>query len=137
MGLQLDRSGFPPGQVFSHDPLASYVRFDYRLTDNVTPYAMYDRFVFERDDPSGDATSAGFGGAIPDHYFYQRDLTVGAHWAINSNWNLMGEYQYSEGTTLLSLLENPNLSGQNPSAGGPVGGVKYWTMAAVMVGYNF
>lgn len=137
MSLELDRSGFPAGQVFSHDPLAGYIRFDYRLNEHVTPYAIYDRFVFERDDPSGDATSAGFGGAIPAHYFYQRDLTLGAHWAISSNWNLFGEYHYVEGTTLLSLLENPNLNGQTPSASGPIGGEKYWTMAAIMIGYNF
>lgn len=134
---ELDRSGFDSNPRGSHSLASGYIRADYRITDSVTPFITYEHYVYDRDDPNGTGVEAATGGFLPAHYLYQRDLTIGSSWEIDQRWYFAAEYHYVVGTSLLSVLDNPNLGGAGTAADGPVGGHKYWTMATAMISYRF
>ena len=124
----IDWTGFS-GSVFSGFQTVGesyYVQVAGQFFDTLTPTIRYEEGVFDRSDPSGARVSQRTLSLVPASAGFSKIWTAGVRWDWSDDWALMAEYQWHNGTHILSTREN---------AGQPVR--EDWELFAVTLSYRF
>ena len=93
----------------------AYVQSRYKLNDELTLLARYERFYSDRKDKKGkklEEESGARGDLIPGYFAYNRDTTLGLSYDISSNLRLRFEYHWFQGAGRLTpvVLPNPQMN---------------------------
>jgi hypothetical protein len=96
-------------EVFGADILGGrsqggYVQLCYHLLDQVGMSVMYDVFYADKQDHDGSSLVAQ---GQPDYLGWRKDLGVGLHWEVNSQWLVKAEYHEVDGAALQLTIFNP------------------------------
>ncbi len=71
-----------------------YVMASYMIGDRLTFTALYDRFITNKGDTTGQSSMAQ---GLPDYYGWQKDLAFGLRFDINFNWTFKIEWHKIDG----------------------------------------
>jgi len=116
--------------LHSKDPVGQgmYVQSRYKISNELTFLARYERFYSDRDDKNGERLEEESGGLIPAYFAYHRDTTVGLSYDFSSNLRLRFEYHWFQGAGRLTpvVLPNPQVNDS-----------KNWQLWAVQLMYWF
>ena len=96
-------------EVFGTDILGGrsqggYVQLCYHLLDQVGMSVMYDVFYADKQDHDGSSLVAQ---GQPDYLGWRKDLGVGLHWEVSSQWLVKAEYHEVDGAALQLTIFNP------------------------------
>ena len=81
-----------------------YVQLCYHFLDRFGASLLYDVFYADKDDHDGSSFAAQ---GQPDFLGWRKDLGVGLHWEINSQWLIKAEYHMVDGAALQLPIFNP------------------------------
>ncbi|MBU4263425.1 MAG: OprO/OprP family phosphate-selective porin [Proteobacteria bacterium] len=81
-----------------------YVQLCYHLLDQLGASVLYDVFYADKYDRDGSSFVAQ---GQPDFLGWRKDLGVGLHWEINSQWLIKAEYHMVDGAALQLPIFNP------------------------------
>ena len=101
-----------------------YLQGDYRVSSDWGVLMRYEEGHFDKHDRDGSDVEVP--GTVPYNH-YARILTVGLLWEPTENLLMRAEYTRSDGTMILSNLENPN----------PMATERIWNMFAFLFSYSF
>ncbi len=104
-----------------------YLQGTYRIRSNLEFMACYEEGVADRDDRDGSDFAGVTGGLVPAHAMFSKIVTVGLRWDPTPNLMLRAQYQWNQGTLVLSQLENPDFPRQR----------EYWNLLALQVAFRF
>jgi hypothetical protein len=104
-----------------------YGQISYRLNPQVELVGRYEEGFTDRHDRDGRRLAQSSGGFISSNYGFSKILTAGIRWDINAHWMVRADYQYHNGTMILSTLENTN----------PQTVQQYWNLFAVQAAFRF
>jgi hypothetical protein len=99
-----------------------YIQLCYHLLEQVGMSVMYDVFYADKRDRDGDSFVAQ---GQPDFLGWRKDLGVGLHWEVNSQWLLKAEYHEVDGAALQLTIFNPE------------GVERNWSYFVLKASYNF
>lgn len=97
-----------------------------QLTPDWSVFFRWEKFFSDDDDPTGSRFASPF-SPFPTYSGFRKSHVVGTRWDISSNWLLMVDYHYVNGTALLSDRDNPV----------PKATDKYWRMLAATLSFRF
>lgn len=89
-----------------------YVQSRYKVSNELTLLARYERFYNDKDDKKGEKLSEESGGTVPAYFGYHRDTTLGLSYDLSSNFRLRLEYHWFQGAGRLTpvVLPNPTIN---------------------------
>lgn len=90
----------------------AYLQSRYKLSDELTLLARYERFYSDKNDKKGNKFEAESGGLVPGYFVYHRDATLGLSYDFTSNLRLSFEYHWIQGAGRLTpvVLPNPQMN---------------------------
>jgi len=111
-----------------------YLQAQYRFSPKWEGVLRYDVQYFGRDDKDGEKLASSspileqFGlPAVMAHSRFSKDSTLGVRWNMSSQLMLQAEYHKVNGTSWLSLTENPD----------PKQLKQFWDLYTVSISYRF
>jgi hypothetical protein len=114
-----------PAVQFSLPIQSWYIQGQYYYDENWSIYSRYEQYYPNKNDKDGTLLNLFTGR--PAYYGFQKSLIAGVKWRPNKNWMLMLELQQNNGTALLVIDNNLNLSGTE----------RRWLMLSMMLSYRF
>ncbi|MCO4800208.1 MAG: hypothetical protein KC484_13415, partial [Colwelliaceae bacterium] len=108
--------------------LGVYLQSRYQLNNQLSLLARAEKFYMNKDDKNGSKLEQNTGGAIPSHFGYQNDITVGASYQLSDNSRVDLEHHWVEGTSRLTPVVSPNTA---------VNDQEKWNMWAIQFMYWF
>jgi len=115
---------------FSTSPIGqgAYVQSRYKVSEQLTLLARYERFYADKDDKNGEKIEKVTDGLIPAYFAYHRDTTVGLSYDFSNNLSLRFEYHWFQGTARLTPVVWPNPIANNN---------EHWQLWAMQLMYWF
>jgi len=89
-----------------------YLQSRYKINNELTLLARYERFYNDKDDKQGHLLSEESGGTIPAYFGFHRDTTIGLSYDISSDLRVKLEYHWLQGAGRLTpvVLPNPSIN---------------------------
>ncbi len=118
------------GPLFPDQELTAkgwYLQGDYHLRQDLSVMLRYESALSNKDDPDGSQTELETGGFLPAHTQYSKIWVAGLRWDITPQLMFRAEYQWHDGTFILSNRENPD----------PQAVQKDWQLFALLLSYRF
>ncbi len=106
----------------------AYVQSRYKVSEELTLLARYERFYNDKNDKNGEKLEAESGGFIPAYFAYHRDTTLGLSYDFSNNLRLRFEYHWFQGASRLTPVVFPNPIANNN---------KHWQLWAMQLMYWF
>ena len=125
----VDWNGFE-GSLFndkSVDAEGYYIQAAWQVREDIELVARYEEGFADRADRSGKDMERESWGLLPAHTQYSKIWTLGARWDPAPNIMLRAEYQWHNGTFVLSSRENPDPAALEPD----------WDMFSLSASYRF
>ncbi|MBI5559392.1 MAG: hypothetical protein HY885_17340 [Deltaproteobacteria bacterium] len=99
-----------------------YVQLCYHALERLGVSAFYDVFYADKNDHDGSGLVAQ---GQPDFLGWRKDLGLGLHWEITSQWLAKAEYHVVDGAALQLAIFNPE------------GVERYWNYVVLKTSFNF
>jgi len=112
--------------LFFQDHLGqgAYLQTRYKLDEDLTLLARYERFYGNKKDKKGKQLEIDSGGTIPAYFAFQNDLVLSLSYDLSNNFKLRLEQHWVEGGVRLTPVVLPNPMKNNQ---------RYWQITALQL----
>jgi len=92
----------------------AYIQTRYKLNDDFTLLARYEKFYMDKEDKKGKQLEIDSAGAVPHYFAFQNDFTFSLSYDLTNNFKFRLEHHWVNGGARLTpiVLPNPLINNQ-------------------------